>query len=72
MSDVVYMVRAMSRAACQRELDLICERMGAVPVTSPTDAAGRDWVARAVPARTTKVAGKVTPEHPASSEEKTG
>jgi hypothetical protein len=54
MSDVVYMVRAKSEASCQRELDLICERMGAVPVTSPTDAAGRDWVARAVPARTTK------------------
>jgi hypothetical protein len=48
------MVRAKSEASCQRELDLICERMGAVPVTSPTDAAGRDWVARAVPARTTK------------------
>jgi hypothetical protein len=61
MSDVVYMVRAKSEASCQRELDLICERMGAVPVTSPTDAAGRDWVARAVPARTTKApAGEPT------------
>lgn len=53
MGDVVYMVRAKSQASCQRALDLICERMGAVPVTNPTDAAGRDWVARAVP-RTTK------------------
>jgi hypothetical protein len=54
MGDVVYMVRAATRAACQRELDLICERMGAEPLTDPTDAAGRHWVARAVPARTTK------------------
>lgn len=49
MGDVVYMVRTKSKASCQRELDLLCERMGAVPATLPTDAAGRDWVARAVP-----------------------
>ena len=54
MDDVVYMVRARSRAACQRELDLICERMGAEPLTDPTDAAGRHWVARAVPSPTSK------------------
>ncbi|MCX5598419.1 hypothetical protein OOK29_09740 [Streptomyces phaeochromogenes] len=49
MDEVVYMVRTKSRASCQRELDLICERMGAVAVTDPTDAAGARWVARAVP-----------------------
>lgn len=49
MGDVVYMVRAKSRAACQRELDLICERMGARELTSPTDAIGPGWVARAEP-----------------------
>jgi hypothetical protein len=49
MGDVVYMVRAGIRAACQQELDLICERMGARPATLPTDAAGTGWVARAVP-----------------------
>lgn len=54
MDDVVYMVRAKSRAVCQRELDRICERMGAEPLTDPTDAAGRHWVARAVPAPTTR------------------
>lgn len=53
MSDVVYMVRTKTKAACQRELDLLCERMGAEPATTPTDAAGSHWVARAVP-RTTK------------------
>ncbi|MEV0556250.1 hypothetical protein AB0I27_22710 [Streptomyces sp. NPDC050597] len=52
MDEVVYMVRTKSRASCQRELDLICERMGAVAVTSPTDAAGARWVARAVPRMT--------------------
>ena len=51
---VVYMVRTKSKASCQRELDLLCERMGARPSTLPTDAAGTGWVARAVPARTAK------------------
>lgn len=50
MSDVVYMVRARTRAACQRALDQLCERMDAEPATAPTDAAGSHWVARAVPA----------------------
>jgi hypothetical protein len=54
MGDVVYMVRTKSKASCQAELDLLCERMGARPSTLPTDAAGTGWVARAVPARTTK------------------
>lgn len=53
MSDVVYMVRARTEAACKRELARICERMDAEVATDPTDAAGRHWVARAVP-RTTK------------------
>ena len=60
MDDVVYMVRARSRAACQRELDRICERMGAVSLTDPTDAAGRHWVARAVPAPSGAPAGEPT------------
>lgn len=51
MDEVVYMVRTKSEASCRRELDLICERMDAVAVTSPTDAAGARWVARAVPAK---------------------
>jgi hypothetical protein len=50
MDDVVFMVRAGSRAACLEQLRLLCERMGLQPATTPTDAAGRGWVARAVPA----------------------
>ncbi|MFE5368171.1 hypothetical protein [Streptomyces mirabilis] len=53
MSDVVYMVRGSTRAVCQRELDRICQLLGAVPTMRPTDGTGRGWVARAVP-RTTK------------------
>ncbi len=49
MADVTYMVRAGSKAACQRELDRICDLLGAVPATLPTDAAGTGWVARAIP-----------------------
>ena len=49
MDDIVFMVRTKSRAVCQQQLDLICERMGAQPATLPTDAAGTGWVARAVP-----------------------
>jgi len=48
MATVTYMVRATSKAACQRELDRICLLLEAVPATLPTDAAGTDWVARAV------------------------
>lgn len=54
MSDVVYMVRGSTQAVCQRELDRICQLLGAVPTMRPTDGTGRGWVARAVPARTTK------------------
>ncbi|WP_159050147.1 hypothetical protein [Streptomyces sp. MMG1533] len=54
MDDVVFMVRAKSRAVCQRELDRICLLLDARPATLPTDAAGTGWVARAVPAPTTK------------------
>ncbi|MCX4707073.1 hypothetical protein [Streptomyces sp. NBC_01373] len=50
MDDIVFMVRAKSRAVCQQQLDLICERMGARPATLPTNAVGSAWVARAVPA----------------------
>lgn len=50
MADVTYMVRTTSKAACQRELDRICDLLGAVPATVPTDAAGSGWVARAIPA----------------------
>ena len=46
---VVYMVRGRTRAVCQRELDRICQLLGAVTVTRPTDGTGRGWVARAVP-----------------------
>ncbi|MGW0577741.1 hypothetical protein ACWD25_17605 [Streptomyces sp. NPDC002920] len=49
MDDIVYMVRARSRAACQRELDRICRLLGARPATLPTDSVGRGWTARAVP-----------------------
>lgn len=49
MDDIVFMVRAKSRAVCQQQLDLICERMGARPATLPTNAVGPGWVARAVP-----------------------
>jgi hypothetical protein len=49
MANVVYMVRAGSRAACQAELDRMCELLDAQPATLPTDAAGTGWVARAVP-----------------------
>lgn len=54
MGDVVYMVRTKSKASCQRELDRICRLLGAETATEPTDAAGRGWVARAVPAPNTK------------------
>lgn len=57
MGDVVYMVRTTSKASCQRELDLICERMGARPATLPTDAAGTGWVARAIPDTKTPATG---------------
>ncbi|HEY9371885.1 hypothetical protein [Streptomyces sp.] len=53
MDDIVFMVRAKSRAVCQQQLDLICERMGARPATLPTNAIGSGWVARAVPRMTT-------------------
>ncbi len=49
MDEVVFMVRAGSQAACLEQLRLLCERMGLQPATTPTDAAGRGWVARAVP-----------------------
>lgn len=50
MTDVVYMVRGDSRETCQRELDRLCQLLGAVPTMNPTDGTGRGWVARAVPA----------------------
>lgn len=50
MDDVVFMVKAKSRAACQAQLDRLCALLDAEVVTLPTDAIGRDWIARAVPA----------------------
>lgn len=50
MDDVVFMVRARSRTACLEQLRLLCERMELQPATAPTDAAGRGWIARAIPA----------------------
>ena len=49
MDEVVYMVRGGSREICQQELDRLCRLLDAQPATQPTDAAGRGWVARAVP-----------------------
>lgn len=52
MDEVSYMVRGDTMAVCQRELDRICELLGAVPTMRPTDSVGRGWVARAVPRMT--------------------
>ncbi|MFE7233931.1 hypothetical protein ACFVAF_25340 [Streptomyces sp. NPDC057596] len=49
MDEVVYMVRGKTQAICQRELDRMCERLDARPVTLPNSTTGHDWVARAVP-----------------------
>jgi hypothetical protein len=49
MDDIVFMVRADSRAACQAELDRLCELLGARPTLLPNSGVGRGWVARAVP-----------------------
>lgn len=51
MDEVVFMVRAGTRAACVEQLQRLCERLGLQPTTAPTDTAGRGWVARAVPAK---------------------
>ncbi|MFD4912833.1 hypothetical protein ACFWNR_06375 [Streptomyces virginiae] len=45
-----YMIRAGSQAECQAELDRLCLLLGATPTTGPSNALGRGWVARAVPA----------------------
>ncbi|GKQ35169.1 hypothetical protein [Streptomyces sp. A012304] len=50
MDDVVYMVRGGTREICQRELDRLCQLLGAVPTMRPSAAVGRGWTARAVPA----------------------
>jgi hypothetical protein len=42
------MIRAASRAECQRELDWYCAERGARPVLLPTDRLGEGWIARAV------------------------
>lgn len=49
MDDVSYMVRGRTRAICQRELDRLCELLGARPTMKPSDVVGPGWVARAVP-----------------------
>ena len=48
MDEVVYMVRGRTREVCQRELDRLCQLLGAVPRMLPTDAMPPGWVARAV------------------------
>lgn len=55
MDDVVFMVRAHTRADCQAQLDRLCQLLGAQPATLPTNPGGHGWVARAVP-RITKAA----------------
>lgn len=57
MDEVVFMVRAGSRAACVEQLHRLCERMGLQPATTPTDTAGRGWIARAVPTTKAPTAG---------------
>lgn len=44
------MVRADTRAACERELARLCRLLNAQPATLPTDSAGRGWIARAISA----------------------
>lgn len=51
MDDVVYMVRASSQAACQAQLDRLCQLLGARPTLLPNNGVGRGWVARAVPTK---------------------
>ncbi|MFE2324610.1 hypothetical protein ACFXD5_11945 [Streptomyces sp. NPDC059385] len=46
--DVSYMVRAVSEAECQRELDELCAALGAVATMAPIPASGHGWMARAV------------------------
>ncbi|PWG13906.1 hypothetical protein DF268_08545 [Streptomyces sp. V2] len=48
MDETVFMVRATTREACQRELDRLCAALGARPTLLPSDGVGRGWVARAV------------------------
>ncbi len=45
---VSYMVRGSSRTECQRALEELCQLLGIVVTTPPTDSVGRGWVARAV------------------------
>lgn len=49
MDEVVFMVRAETRAACQAQLDRLCDLLGARPTLLPNNGVGRGWVARAVP-----------------------
>lgn len=46
---VSYMVRGLTAAECQRELDRLCALLGAVATTAPIQASGPGWLARAVP-----------------------
>ncbi|MFJ8208111.1 hypothetical protein [Streptomyces sp. NPDC096033] len=45
---VSYMVRGSTESECQRELDRLCQLLGAVPTTAPMRASGPGWMARAV------------------------
>lgn len=57
-SDVSYMVRCRTEQECQRELDRLCEALGAVPTTAPMRASGPGWMARAVKQQAPAVMGE--------------
>jgi hypothetical protein len=47
----VFSVQAASRAECERQLRMLCARLGLRPLLEPTRSAGTDrWMARATPA----------------------
>lgn len=61
MDDTSYMVRCSTRAACQAALDRLCAALDAEPTMTPKRLTDDRWMARAVPARTTKAP---TGDHP--------
>jgi hypothetical protein len=46
---VSYMVRGSTEAECQRELERLCQLLGAMVTMPPIQASGPGWLARAVP-----------------------
>lgn len=46
---VSYMVRGSTAAECKRELDRLCQLLGATATTEPMRASGPGWMARAIP-----------------------